>query len=282
MKYVKTDGGFAITEYDYFDPAQSFACGQCFRFEPEPDGAWSGVTRGAFVRIRKRKDGALYVECKDESVLKDSILPFLALDADYGAIRTDIRTRFSGDPIMRAAMKHGRGIRILRQEPWEALCSFIISQNNNIPRIKKIIETLCRRYGAPLGSDKYAFPTPQALRDAGTDELFACRTGFRAKYLYDAACAVCSGNPNLSRMADMSTPEASAALQQIKGVGEKVAACTLLFGLGKTDAFPVDVWMKRILHDWYGDSLDTETLGSWAGVAQQYLFYYARSGALTR
>jgi len=276
MKYERTNGGFAVYDYEYFDPAQSFDCGQCFRFEQESDGTWSGVARGVFFGVKARGDH-LFIRCDSEKELTEVILPFLALDADYSHIREDIKLRFKGDPTMDAAMALGSGIRILRQEPWEALCSFIISQNNNIPRIKKIIETLCTKYGQQLPCGRYAFPTPEALRDAGVDALFECRTGFRAKYIYDAACKVSDGTLDLSAVMALPTADADAALQSVKGVGAKVSACALLFGLNKTDAFPIDVWMKRIIDKYYGGTLDVPSLGEYAGIAQQYLFYYIRS-----
>lgn len=280
MKYERVKNGFAVTEYEYFDPAQTFDCGQSFRFEREEDGAWCGVMQGIYLRVSKGEDGALLIECRDEALFTEKILPFLALADDYAAIRADIARHFPGDATMAAAMELGSGIRILRQDPWEALCSFIISQNNNIPRIKKIINTLCRRYGEPVGDGRYAFPTAKALYDAGTDALYEARMGFRAKYVYDAAEKVCSGELDLEGLRALPTPEASAALQRVKGVGEKVAACTLLFGLGKTDAFPVDVWMKRIIRDYYNGDLDVGALGDYAGIAQQYLFYYIRDISL--
>ena len=276
MRYERCDGGYAVYDYNYFDPSQSFDCGQCFRFEREADGTWSGVARGVFFGVKDEGD-RLFIRCEREDELKDVILPFLALDEDYGLIREDIKLRFGDDVTMTAAMELGSGIRILRQEPWEALCSFIISQNNNIPRIKKIIETLCQRYGRPLPKGRYAFPTPEALRDAGVDALFECRTGFRAKYIYDAACKVCDGTLDLNAVMTLPTAEADAALQAVKGVGAKVSACALLFGLGKTDAFPIDVWMKRIIDEYYGGVMDVPSLGRYAGIAQQYLFYYIRS-----
>lgn len=276
MKYERCDGGYAVYDYSFFDPSQTFDCGQCFRFEREADGTWSGVARGIFFGVKDMGEH-LFIRCESEEELTNVILPFLALDADYDQIREDIKAHFAEDDTMAKAMELGSGIRILRQEPWEALCSFIISQNNNIPRIKKIIETLCTKYGQALPCGRYSFPTPEALKAAGVDELFECRTGFRAKYIYDAACRVCEGSLDLTAVMALPTAEADMALQSVKGVGAKVSACALLFGLGKTDAFPIDVWMKRIIDEYYGGELDVPSLGMYAGIAQQYLFYYIRS-----
>ena len=173
-------------------------------------------------------------------------------------------------------MEYGRGIRILRQDGWEALCSFIISQNNNIPRIKKIIENMSKTFGEKIGDDLYAFPTAKALYEAGEDKIFELKTGFRAKYIYDAAKKVANGEIDLSLIDKMPTKDALEYLMQIKGVGLKVASCALLFGFNKTDAFPVDVWVKRVLEKYYPNGLDLDNLGDYAGMIQQYLFYYER------
>ena len=180
--------------------------------------------------------------------------------------------------LTRAAACAG-GIRILRQEPWETLCSFIISQNNNIPRIKGIVERLCRTYGDPIGTPRgvfYSFPGPERLARLSVDEIFALRVGFRAKYISDAARKVASGEVDLGEVAALPTPEAAEALRRISGVGPKVAACALLFGFDRGDSFPVDVWVRRVLAKYYPDGFDPAALGDRAGIAQQYLFYYER------
>ena len=159
-----------------------------------------------------------------------------------------------------------------------------MSQNNNIPRIKKIIAALSEEYGEKFeyksgdGESKtfYSFPTAEALARAGEEALYALRTGFRAKYIYDAARKVAEGELDLGSIAKLPTSEAAAELMKIKGVGLKVASCVLLFGFGRTEAFPVDVWVRRVLDKYYPDGLDTTALGRYAGIAQQYLFYYER------
>ena len=183
-----------------------------------------------------------------------------------------------GYDIMNEAVKVSRGIRILRQEPWETLCSFIISQNNNIPRIKKIIASLCREYGeritSPDGREFYTFPTAKALFEAGEDAIYAMKTGFRAKYIYDAAKKVVLGDVDLKAVYGMSTSDGAEHLKQIKGVGDKVAACVLLFAYHKTDSFPIDIWVKKILKKYFDGKVPE--FGEYAGVAQQYLFFYER------
>ena len=170
----------------------------------------------------------------------------------------------------------GSGIRILRQHPWETLISFIISQNNNIPRIKKIVESLCREFGEKIECGEqvlYAFPAPEALYNAGESAIFALKTGFRARYIYDAASRVVDGRLNIDALCEMDSDALNEALLEICGVGPKVAACVSLFGFGHTEAFPIDVWVKRIMQKYYPDGLDIKSLGRYAGVAQQYLFY---------
>ena len=195
-------------------------------------------------------------------------------------MKRDIGEHFGvyGDTIF-SAMERAGGIRILRQEPWEALCSFIISQNNNIPRIKKIIRALSEKYGeafTAFGETYYAFPTPEALSAAGEDELKSCGTGFRARYILDAAKKVSSGEIDFSVIQSMDDEEAAKYLMTICGVGAKVAACTLLYGFHRTAAFPIDVWIKRVLDKYYPGGIDISSLGAYAGIAQQYLFYYER------
>ena len=172
-------------------------------------------------------------------------------------------------------MRYAPGIRVLRQEPWEALCTFIISQNNNIPRIKGIVERFCEAFGHPISEGEYAFPTPQSICDKTPEQLSYLRAGFRAKYLIDAAQKVFSGELVLEELYTLPIEEARQKLQTIKGVGPKVCDCVLLYGLHRVDAFPVDVWMKRVLERFYPRGIPDCLLGT-QGIAQQYLFHYIR------
>lgn len=266
---------------DTFSVRQVFDCGQCFRFDPtssgDGDGDVSGVALGRLVRFRQERVGELIIYGSDAGDYEKLWKHYLGLDTDYSVLREDIMSHFPAGSVMDEAIEYGRGIRILRQEPFETLISFIISQNNNIPRIKKLVSELCRRAGEEIGEGVYAFPTPEAILRMGEDGLRDMKTGFRAGYIYDAASRVASGEIDLDTVAACSsTAEASALLQQIKGVGPKVAACALLFGFGRFDAFPVDVWIKKSFARHFGGSLDINSLGSYAGLAQQYLFYYER------
>ena len=271
---------------EYFDISQIFDCGQCFRFDKVDSHkggvAFGGAAFGKYVEFEQTEDGFLTVYGSTEDEFEKIWRPFLAYDEDYGALRDDIRARLAecgvAEDVVSGAMNGGSGIRILRQDRWEALCSFIISQNNNIPRIKKNIADLCSAFGDEIenGKGHRAFPTPKALYDAGEEAIFALKTGFRAKYIHDAAEKVASGKIDLAKIDEMSYDDAMAALTSIKGVGPKVASCALLFGFGKTESFPVDVWMKRVIAKYFPGGLEVDRLGKYAGIAQQYLFYYER------
>ena len=289
-----------------FDVSKTFDCGQCFRFEPvagsQHTAEYAGVAHGRLVSFAQDGD-TLYIYNSTERDFHVLWRRYLGLDVDYAAIDADILSR-SDNPALREAVHVGSGIRILRQPEWETVCSFIISQNNNIPRIKKIISAMSERYGerisAPgmeshggaaagaggagsasggangangMSGALYSFPTPESLCEAGVDGLFALRTGFRAKYIHDAARVWSGGGIDV---AALPTADAARVLEGIKGVGPKVAACSLLFGFGRLDAFPVDVWIKRVIARYFGEGFTAESLGPYAGVAQQYLFYYER------
>lgn len=272
---------------EYFQVGQVFDCGQCFRFDPTEDGGFEGIAGGQYIKLCQDNDNTLELIGITAEDYYGFWRHYLALDDDYAKIRAEISacaaaasgSRAERDPVMENAMSCGAGIRILHQEPWETLCSFIISQNNNIPRIKKIIAAMSEKYGEPIdvgGRRFHAFPTAEALVAAGVDGLAELRTGFRAKYIYDAAVKVSDGEIDPVRIGASDFAEADETLRGIKGVGPKVSACALLFGFGKTEAFPIDVWIKRVLAKYYPDGLDIAKLGKYAGVAQQYLFYYER------
>ena len=272
-----------------FDATKTFDCGQCFRFEPVENSVheqeFAGVAYGKMISVAQDGD-TLYIYNSDEADFYNIWQSYLGLDVDYERICEDITSR-SDNKALREAVRVGRGIHILSQEFWETVCSFIISQNNNIPRIKKIIAALSEKYGEKIdarGMERhgapegvaYAFPTAERLRDAGVDNIFALKTGFRAKYIVDAAQKCTDGTVDLASLCRMPTAEAAETLKRIKGIGDKVAACSLLFGFGKLDAFPVDVWIKKVIARYFGEHFTSASLGPYAGIAQQYLFYYER------
>lgn len=244
---------------------QILNCGQCFRWHHLPDGSWEGVVRGRFLRLTGKNL---------PFALTDSFwAAYFDFSTDYASIRASLTPL---DPILAEAAAYAPEIRILRQEPWEALCSFILSQCNNIKRIRGMVERLCTAYGEPVkGTAMHAFPAPDALARAGENNLRALGCGFRAPYVLDAARKVASGNLDLDAVACLPLPEAQERLAKIKGVGPKVASCTLLYGMHRLDAFPMDVWMKRVMGTLF-PGRSPEWFGPYAGVAQQYLFHYSR------
>ena len=287
MPFVRVSG---VRELDV---GTTFDCGQCFRFDrvesSRHENEYAGVAFGRHVSFASEGD-ELYVYNSDERDFERIWRPFLCLDMDYAQINADILGRSAGT-VMDAALQYSRGIRILRQDARETVISFIISQNNNIPRIKKIIEALCTRCGERIElcedamrhtsgrSSLCAFPSCDALRELGESGLFELRTGFRAKYIYDAASKISAGELLPEKLGEeQSTAECIEALCAVKGIGLKVASCASLFGMARYDAFPVDVWMKRVAEKYFPDeqSFDGSMFGQYAGIAQQYLFYYER------
>ena len=268
---IKLDGELSVEK--------TFDCGQCFRFErvesDRHEYEFGGVAYGRAVSFAA-ENGTLYIYGANEEDYENIWKTYLGLDVDYDAVNADILSR-SDNPALKKAMEFGRGIRILRQEPWETVCSFIISQNNNIPRIKKIVSALSEKYGTALGGGNFAFPTPQAVSMAGISGMAELKTGFRAKYIIDAADRVCDGRTDLCAISGMEDTESCAGkLCEIKGIGPKVAACSLLFGFGRYDAFPIDVWIRRVMEKYFEPGFEPSNLGPYAGIAQQYLFYYER------
>ena len=267
---------YTIKRPQNFDLSQIFDCGQCFRFNKDKDSdkTYCGVAFGKFLKVSQDSENIYFHDTTEESY--NSIWhSFFDMDNDYGGIISS----FCDDTTLNEAALFSSGIRILRQAPWETLCSFIISQNNNIPRIKGIIENMSAAFGEEFeccGNKYYSFPTAKALAEAGEDKIFSLKTGFRAKYIYDAAQKVESGEIDLDSIYRMNLDEAMQSLMQIKGVGPKVASCVLLFGFSKYDAFPIDVWVKKILANYYADGISSHLSGPFAGIAQQYLFYYER------
>ena len=252
------------------DLKKTFECGQCFRWKAAPDGAYTGVAFGRALKLHET-GGAVYCDaplCE---------LPFwrryFDLDADYSALARS----FTDPQYLRDCAANGRGIRILRQEVWEALCSFILSQCNNIPRIKKIVSALCLRFGTPLSGGEFTFPGASRLAPLSENELLPLRMGYRAAYVLEAARRVDSGTLDLEALDALPGDEAFAKIRELPGVGDKVANCFLLYSLHKMDRFPVDVWMRRALKAHFPPDYDPSVLGPGAGLAQQYIFYYERA-----
>ena len=269
MVFFTPDGAF-IENDGTFDIDKIFDCGQCFRFD-KYENEWRGVALGRSLCVRAQPGGALLCGVGREEYEK-VWRGYFDMDTDYNAINAYL----ARDAQVADSLTFARGIRILRQDRWETLCSFIISQNNNIPRIKKIVASLCANFGERISEDVYAFPSAQTVLAAGEEGLAVIRSGFRAKYIIDAARQVESGDIDLGSIEKMDHGTAKAYLMRIKGVGSKVADCVLLFGYGFFDAFPRDVWIKRVIDKYYGDTFDESVFAPYGGIAQQYLFYRER------
>ena len=288
MKLKIHSNEIEICEISDFDLAKIFECGQCFRWKPEEDNELSldanhmdckdsvryiGVANGCATRVRKSRDN-VYISCSIDD-FENIWRSYFDLDRDY----EEIRERLCIDDFMRNATDYGAGIRLLRQEKWEALCSFIISQNNNIPRIKSIIATLCREFGEAIDFENkqyFTFPSAERLAGIKAEYLAPLRCGYRAEYIVSAANIITNGSINLEALAACSPDIVRSELKKLRGVGDKVADCVMLFGLHMLDAFPLDVWMKRAVVKHYGTDFNPNIFSPYAGIAQQYIFHYSR------
>lgn len=264
MDYTK-DGSDILLRQPDFDLDETLDCGQAFRWEKTGENTYSGAFLNRPLTISCENGTDLFrLHNTTPEDMENIWADYFDLSVDYG----ELKKRFSEDETLSKACRYAGGIRILRQDRWEALSSFIISQNNNIPRIKGIIGRLCENYGG--------YPSYTDMTEETADTLGYLRSGFRAKYLVDAVSKISRGEIDLDGIAKMNIADARKALQTIKGVGPKVAECTLLFGFYRTEAFPVDVWVKRVMEKWYPDGLPDCVKGV-EGIAQQYLFHYIRT-----
>ncbi len=287
IKYCARNGGVVISGIKDFNPKHTFDCGQCFRWEAEADGSYTGMAYGRAVNI-SAADGGIFILGTTLDDAKDIWTDYLDLDRDYSVIKKEL----SHDGNVRRAIEFGSGIRILNQEKFECVLSYIISTQNAIPRIKKIVSKLCGMYGDKtefMGRTYYSFPTAEQLRGVTADDLEPLHAGYRAAYIADAVQKISSGEIDLDYVSSLDTAAARKELLKIKGVGPKVADCTMLFSMKKSDAFPIDVWVQRTMRALYcgeGANLNmiqtkaAELFGEYAGIAQQYLFYYARENSL--
>lgn len=270
MKCTEKNNTVVIDGVKDLDLAQTLDCGQSFRWTEREDGSFEGIAFGKCVTVRL-EENTLYIENADKADFENIWYDYFDLSLDYGKIRKEISKIH---PVLCEAAKYAPGIRILRQEPYEALCTFIISQNNNIKRIKGIVQRLCESFGEKIDGG-YAFPTAEKMSLLSPDDLAPLRAGFRNRYLIDAAKKAASGEVDLEKCRNCDYDEARAELMKITGVGVKVADCTLLFGLHRIEAFPVDVWMKRAMEKLF-PNMKPEDFGEYAGIAQQYIFHYSR------
>lgn len=274
MNYDFKNNSVIISDIDDFSLNDTLDCGQCFRWDINEDGIYHGIAFGKCLDIEQKQNEIIIYNTNKED-FESLWLNYFDLNTDYHIIKNE----FAKDDILKKAVQYAPGIRVLRQDGWETLLSFIISQNNNIKRIKGIIRTMCERYGNPIGNGDYDFPTADVLASLTVDEIFELKCGFRAKYISDCAKKVASGEININEIYKMDTPTAKEKLITIKGVGEKVADCALLYGFGKMDCFPKDVWIKRAMENLFPEGLP-ECAQSNAGIAQQYIFHYARTSKI--
>ncbi len=270
MKKEKTAEGIKVTDISSLSLSETLDCGQCFRWKPDENGNWCGVVKGRYRRIRQENDGITILGI-DEKEFDEIWLDYFDFSRDYDVLKND----FGANEMIGAACEFAPGIRVLRQEPWEAFITFIISQNNNIARIKGIVERLCAAFGEEIEKGIYAFPTPERLASEPAESFAKIGCGYRADYIASAAKEVYEGNLVLEELMTAPIAEARERLLKVHGVGPKVADCVLLYGLGRVERCPADVWMKRVIAALGGEMPACVT--EHAGIAQQFLFHYARN-----
>lgn len=270
-----------------FTLSQILECGQCFHFDKLDEEVYEVVAFGRAVKM-EQTDKVLRIYGSSMEDYEGIWKLYLDMDNDYGLIKQSV---IKADGALKTAVDEKSGIRILNQDFFETLISFIVSQNKSIPQIRQCVKNISHRFGDEVigynGEAFYVFPDVQRLHDATEEELRECKVGFRAPYIKNATEAVYSGAVTKEKLDELDIAQARELLMTIKGVGEKVANCVLLFGLGRREAFPVDVWMKRIMEQMYFDGKDTKKqdieafavnkFGDLGGYAQQYLFDYART-----
>lgn len=277
---------------DIFELADIFDCGQCFRWNKEQDGSYTGVFGENVLNVSREGNTVTFKGICNGNI-EEICRNYFDLDRDYN----DIRDKLSKiDENLKVSVEYGKGIRILNQDLWETIISFIISANNNIPRIKGIIERLSKEYGKKItyeGKDYYTFPTPESLSKATVQDFRNLGLGFRDIRLYEATNMIINKEVDLEKLKDMNTLEAREELLKLSGVGPKVADCILLFSnLKRFDVFPIDVWVRRVMNELYIKKEDETKVtkkeiqkladskfGDMQGLAQQYLFYWKRETA---
>lgn len=272
-----------------FNIKQILECGQCFRWEKVGELNYIGVAHGKVIEVIQEDDKVTILNTNEED-FNNIWLDYFDLKRDY----SEIKMGLAHDEILGKSVEYGYGIRLLNQEHFELLISFIISARNSIPSIMKTIKKISQKWGTPIeykGNTYYTFPTPEQLKDATEEEIKETGASFRSKYIVDTISKVneSSYDFDLERISKLNADECHTALQNFKGVGSKVADCIMLFSMRKYSAFPVDVWVKRAMIFFYGAedaSLNKirifarDKFGELAGFAQQYLFYYARENKI--
>jgi len=276
---------FVVRDVENLSLKQIADSGQSFRWKELPDGSFIVTAMGEVVHLVETGDD-LIINGINENSFYEKWYNYFDFNRDYKKVKKNLKER---DKYLDAAIEYGSGIRILNQELWEIIITFIISSNNNIPRIKNSIELLSRKYGKYIksvnGEDYYSFPEPKALSEAKLEDLRACGLGYRDKYILKTSRMITDGTIDLETLKVMPLKNAKKELKKLVGVGNKVADCILLFACEKPEAFPVDTWVKKVLEKYYDfhekkpESINVfvkEHFGAYSGIAQQYLFYYIR------
>ncbi|MCT4612273.1 MAG: 8-oxoguanine DNA glycosylase [Clostridia bacterium] len=281
IKYIEKNNNIEVENIKCFNIANTLECGQCFRFRKKEELDYYVIAHERILRVKQEKNKLTFFDLNKEE-FEDIWVEYFDLNRNYREL-LDIYD----DNHMKEAKSLGEGIRILKQEPFECLLSFIISQNQRIPRIKIIINNVCRMFGEKIGEidgeEIYSFPSPNRLKEAEEIDFIDCKAGFRAKYLKDAIDKINNKELNLLELTELNTEELKLSLESIKGVGNKVSDCVMLFSYARYEVFPVDVWVKRVMKSLY--DIDEKEIkqfkeryfGDYAGIAQQYLFHYMRT-----
>ena len=291
MKVTQQGNTVILEDVKNFNPKHIFECGQCFRWIKQEDDSYTGVAMGKVINV-KQEGNKIYLDNTTKEDFDNIWYDYFDLGRDYESMVNTLKVM---DEHLEKATEFGEGIRILKQDGWEMLISFIISANNRIPMIQRAINNLSKNFGTYIGEYKnqeyYAFPTPQQLNKATIEEIRACSTGFRDKYIKSTAQIVNDENIDVLEYRKLPTAECLKELLKFNGVGPKVADSIALFGMQKYDTFPVDVWVKRVMQEFYVEEdlsltkirkFGIEKFGDLAGFAQQYLFYYAREFGIGR
>lgn len=280
---------YILEKYDSFELNHIFECGQCFRWNLEEDGTYIGVIKNAVIKVNKVNDKIIFSGIC-EGNLKKIVTEYFDMNTNY----LEIKNKLSKvDKHLQRSIKFGEGIRVLKQDLWECIISFIISANNNIPRIKKIIEKISKEYGDKIdfeGKVYYTFPTPEQLSQASIQDLRALGLGFRDKRVFTTTKMILEKQVDLQKIENMNHSDSMRQeLLKLDGVGPKVADCIMLFSLKRFDVFPIDVWVRRVMNELYIHNENEEKVSKKelnqlaenkflgiAGIAQQYLFYWKR------
>ncbi len=283
---------FILENFKSFEPKHIFECGQCFRWNVKEDGSYTGIFGNNILNVKKDGNKIIFKGICEENIIK-TCTEYFNLDTNYEKIKDELSKI---DDYLKTSISYGNGIRILKQDLWETIISFIISANNNIPRIKGIIERISKKYGNEIKWNEesfYTFPTVEELSKASVQDLRELGLGFRDKRVYETTQMILNKEIDLDKIKNSNDIEyIKEELQKLPGVGGKVADCIMLFSLNKFEVFPIDVWVRRVMNELYIKNEDEtkvdkkeiaklaqEKYSNLAGLAQQYLFYWKREGA---